>query len=92
MAEMLAKMAARWRITGHTPQAMHYARQANLVKESEIKPDKMIEAGNLRPISVISSLWLTVSVLEKESLTCHSLCSVQNDRETRRSLACDDVW
>ena len=43
------------------------------------------------PLPVISSLWLTVSLLETESLTCDSLCSGQNDRETRRSLACDDI-
>ena len=58
VAGMFGKITARWRRARKAPRAVKIARQCNLVKESKIKTDRnTIEAGDLRPISVISVWW-----------------------------------
>ena len=43
------------------PEIFKYARQVNLVKETKITEENTIEAGDLRPISVISIWWRIIT-------------------------------
>ena len=53
--EAFSELASRWRRARYGPKAIRVARQINLVKENKVKIDtNTIEAGDLRPISVIS--------------------------------------
>ena len=62
VAEAFSEIAKRWREVGKAPKAMKIARQAALVKESKIKKEtNTIEAGDLRPISVISTWWRIIT-------------------------------
>ena len=44
-----------------TPESMKYARQVNLVIDTKITEENTIEAGDLRPISVISIWWRIIT-------------------------------
>ena len=61
VAELFGEITKRWRKAGIAPDSVKYARQVNLVKETKITELNTIEAGDLRPISVISIWWRVIT-------------------------------
>ena len=61
VADTFSKIAGRWKKARKGPEAVKKARQCNLIKESKITKEGTIEAGNLRPISVISVWWRVIT-------------------------------